>query len=235
MSNINSKYGEEFVSGNLMGPNSLKLIEELSAHLDIRSGMRVLDLGCGKGLTSIFLADNYDVTVYATDLWIPASENYERFKSKKLDGKIIPIHAEARALPYADEYFDLIVSVDAYHYFGTDELYLSEVLSRFAKKGGQIAIAVPGFKEEFTDGIPEYLRQFCAENDLLTFHSNIWWKNLWSKTRCVEVIKSFDLQCSDQAWQDWLSSNNPVSQGDIEFYAAVRENFTTPAVIAKKR
>jgi cyclopropane fatty-acyl-phospholipid synthase-like methyltransferase len=52
----------------MMGPNSMKIIEELSESLKLEKGMRVLDLGCGKGLTSIFLAKEYDVTVFATDL-----------------------------------------------------------------------------------------------------------------------------------------------------------------------
>ena len=30
----------------------------------------------------------------------------------------------AHALPYADGYFDCLLSVDAYHYFGTADLYL---------------------------------------------------------------------------------------------------------------
>ena len=36
--------------------------------------MKILDLGCGKGLTSIFLAKEFGVQVYATDLWITAAE-----------------------------------------------------------------------------------------------------------------------------------------------------------------
>lgn len=46
--------------------------------------MKILDLGCGKGLTSIFLAKEFGVQVYATDLWITAAENFERFKSSGL-------------------------------------------------------------------------------------------------------------------------------------------------------
>lgn len=37
--------------------------------------------------------------------------------------RVIPIHADANELPYADEYFDAIVSIDAYHYFGTGKVY----------------------------------------------------------------------------------------------------------------
>jgi cyclopropane fatty-acyl-phospholipid synthase-like methyltransferase len=50
--------------------------------------MRILDLGCGKGISSILLAEKYDATVFAADLWITPSENAARFSEQGLDGKI---------------------------------------------------------------------------------------------------------------------------------------------------
>ncbi|MGO0807151.1 hypothetical protein ACTPEF_24605, partial [Clostridioides difficile] len=41
-----------------------------------------------KGISSIFLAKEFDATVFATDLWIEPTENYKRFKEFKLDDKI---------------------------------------------------------------------------------------------------------------------------------------------------
>src|SRR5512146_2849994 len=117
MSKIN-RYDTAFIKENMMGPNALMMIEELARSMKLEKGMRVLDLGCGRGLTSIFLADVYGVTVFATDLWISATENFERFKAVGMEDKIIPIHAEAHELPYAEGFFDAAVCVDAYHYFG---------------------------------------------------------------------------------------------------------------------
>ena len=51
-----------------MGPSVIRLLEE--ANLPLKKGMRILDLGCGKGLSSLYLAKEYDVTVFAADLWI---------------------------------------------------------------------------------------------------------------------------------------------------------------------
>jgi len=39
----------------------------------------------------------------------------------------VPVHADANELPYADEYFDAVVSVDAYLYFGRDAEYLINI------------------------------------------------------------------------------------------------------------
>ena len=96
-----SKYDTDFVKENMMGPNPMKILEEIAESLKFEKGMRVLDLGCGRALTSIFLAKEYDVTVFATDLWISATDNYERIRSTGLEDKIIPIHAEAHDLPFA--------------------------------------------------------------------------------------------------------------------------------------
>ena len=56
-----------------------------------------------------------------------------------LQDKVFPIYAEAHALPYAEGFFDAALSMDAYHYFGTDDLYLG-YYSQFVKEGGQIGI-----------------------------------------------------------------------------------------------
>ena len=149
-----TEFGNDFLKENFMGPNSMMIIAELAESLDLRPGMKVLDLGCGRGLTSFYLAKYFDVTVFATDLWISATDNYKRVKQLKLEKKVIPIHADARSLPFANEFFDLAVSVDAYHYFGTDEYYLNNHLAPLVKTGGQIAIAVPGVTEDYDKNGP---------------------------------------------------------------------------------
>ena len=68
MSHI-EKYKKYFTKEYLMGPNSVRLLEEMLDRYPLERGMRVLDLGCGKGLTSLFLAKEAGVNVFATDLW----------------------------------------------------------------------------------------------------------------------------------------------------------------------
>ena len=72
-------YKMYFNKDYLMGPNSVRLLEEMLEKYPLEKGMRVLDLGCGKGLTSLFLAKEADVNVFANDLWISATENHTRF------------------------------------------------------------------------------------------------------------------------------------------------------------
>ena len=151
------KYDTSWIEKNWMGPNPLWLLEELCGHMDLRPGMRVLDLGCGKGITSVFLAKEYGVTVFANDLWISATDNLRRFEEADVADRVFPIHAEAHALPYAEGFFDAAIAVDSYHYFGASETYFVDVLSKLVMPGGQFGIVVPGLAREFDKGYPETL------------------------------------------------------------------------------
>ena len=166
--------------------------------------MRVLDLGCGKGLSSIFLAKEYGVQVWATDLWIDASENFGRICEAGVEDRVFPIHAEAHALPFADGFFDAIVSVDAYHYFGTDDLYLENHLARLVKSGGQMGIVVPGLVEELPSAeAPEHLREYW-EPAMFSLHSPEWWQRHWERSGLVDVELS-DL--IPEGWRLWMASD----------------------------
>jgi len=142
-------YDNNWIQENWMGPNPLILLEELCEHLDLKPGMKVLDMGCGKGLTSIFLAKEYGVIVFANDLWIDATDNLRRFEEAGVADKVYPIHAEAHALPYANGFFDAVIAIDCYHYFGAGETYFVDVFSKLVKPGGQFGIVVPGLRREF--------------------------------------------------------------------------------------
>lgn len=104
-----------FLQENMMGPNAWRIAEELTKNLPLRPGMRVLDLGCGRGLTTVFLAQTFGVEVFAVDLWTSATENLVRFQQAGVSHLTVPLQFDALQLPFAEEFFDAVVSVDAYH------------------------------------------------------------------------------------------------------------------------
>src|SRR5262249_51225073 len=127
-----SQYNPEWVLANASGgANPLWLTEWLTSALDLRPGMRGLDLGCGRA-SSIFLRREFGVQVWATDLWFGASENIQRIRDAGVEDGVFPLHADARSLPCAPNFFDAIVCVDSFYYFGTDDLYLN-YLANFVK------------------------------------------------------------------------------------------------------
>lgn len=135
-------YSARWMVENAMGPNPVWLTEALTGSMRLEPGMRVLDMGCGTALSSIFLAREFGVQVWATDLWVSPAENWARIMQAGVQDRVQPVHAEAHALPFAEGFFDALLSVDAYHYFGTDDLYIG-YFSRFVKPGGLIGVIVP--------------------------------------------------------------------------------------------
>jgi cyclopropane fatty-acyl-phospholipid synthase-like methyltransferase len=211
---------QSFVESNLMGPNCLRLIEELTAEIKLPETPRILDLGCGTGLTSIFLATEFNAQVFAADLWISPSENYERFVQTGCDKSIIPIHAEAHALPFAHHYFDAIVSVDSYHYFGADPAYLDTHLVPLVKPGGVIAVSVPGLQPGLTEAsLPDAMKDFW-NHEVINFNSLEWWEELWAESPHIIPIKTFSHSCHKQAWDEWLATDNPYAKHDVDMMKA---------------
>ena len=196
---LSSKYDPQWVVENQMGPNALWLTEWLCRDMKLKPGMRVLDMGCGMCLSSVFLAKEFGVQVWANDLWISASDNWQRIRQAGLEDKIFPIHAEARSLPYAEEFFDAIVCVDSYFYYGTDDLYLN-YFHKFVKPGGQIGIALPGLMQDFDGPLPTHLTSFW-EQECWGWHTAEWWQHLWARTDLVDVSLYETMQ---EGWKMYL-------------------------------
>ena len=181
-----------------MGPNPLWLTEWLCEAMQLRPGMRVMDLGCGKAISSIFLAKEFDVEVWATDLWIKPGENWARICEAGAQTHVTPIFADARLLPYAHGFFDAILCVDSLIYYGTDDLYL-DYLVKFVKPGCRIGMVVPGFAQDIDGTLPEHLEPFWGQ-DCWSWHPIEWWRQHWSRTGLV------DIECADnmpEAWEVW--------------------------------
>ncbi|WBW98592.1 SAM-dependent methyltransferase [Oceanirhabdus sp. W0125-5] len=204
---LSSKYSTYWIIENSMAPNPLWFTEILANDLDLKPGMKVLDMGCGKGISSIFLAKEFGVKVWANDLWIDPTDNWKRVIEAGVEDLVYPIKAEAHTLPFPEEFFDVIICVSSYEYFGTDELYFPWYMSKLLKKNGQFAIVQPGLVDDF-DIVPSKLEDlWCA--DMYTWHSSKWWYNHLNKTNLVDIIISEDVQGSWKLWLDWEEMQNP--------------------------
>ena len=196
------------------GANSLWLTEWLTTALDLRPGMRVLDLGCGRGASSIFLRREFGVQVWATDLWLDPSERMERIRDAGVDDGVFPIHADARSLPFAAGFFDAIVSIDSFFYYGTDDFYLN-YLARFLKPGGPIGIAGAGMMQEIDGALPDHLRDWWTQ-DCWALHSAAWWRRHWERTGILEIELADTMPEGWQFWLDWHKAIAPDNAAEIK-------------------
>ncbi len=216
-----SKYDPEWLLASMSGgANALWLTEWLAGALQLQPGMRVLDLSCGRAASSIFLHREYGVQVWATDLWFSATENLQRIRDAGVEVGVFPIHADARALPFAQEYFDAIVSIDAFVYYGTDDLYLN-YLAQFVKAGGKIGIAGTGLMREIEGPLPEHLRAGWT-HDLWSLHSAAWWRRHWERTGILEVETADTMPHGWERWLDWQRMVAPDNQVEIQMVEADR-------------
>lgn len=208
-------YATPELMAKIMGPNPIKLEEELLQDHRIPAGAVVCDLGSGQGLTSVFLAKEYGFSVYAADLWSDPEENRRFFREMGLDDRqIIPVHADATALPFEKEFFDAVISTDSYNYFGRDPEYLDQKLLPFVKKGGYLYIAIPGMKRDCHEDLPPELLLSWTPEQLAYMHDLPYWRNMVEQSRDAEVIEVGEMESNDEVWSDWLKQENEYAVGD---------------------
>jgi SAM-dependent methyltransferase len=210
-----SRYHPDWILASASGgANALWLTEWLAEALELRPGMRVLDLGCGRAMSSVFLHREFGAQVWAVDLWHGASENLRRIRDAGAEDGVFPIRADARSLPFAAEFFDAVVSVDAFVYFGTDDLYLTE-LGRFLKPGGMVGIAGAGLVHEVDGPIPGHLRDWW-EPSHWCLHSANWWRRHWEQTGILDVELADTMPDGWRLWRDWQHAVAPDNAQEID-------------------
>lgn len=231
------KYDLDIINEKIMGPNPLKLEEELMKDNHIKPGSIVMDLGSGQGITSVFLVKEYGYKVYATDLWSNPEENKKFFEEMGLtENEIIPVKADATDLKYEKEFFDGVVSTDSYNYFGRDDNFLDAKLLPYVKHGGYIYIVVPGMKKDCHNAIPEELLLSWTPEQLDYIHDIEYWTDIISKSKNCEIVSIHEMESNEECWNDWIKCDNEYSKNDkkaIDAGACKYLNFI--AIILKKK
>jgi len=216
------------------GANALWLTEWLAEALDLKPGMKVLDLGCGRAMSSVFLRREFGVEVWATDLWFSAADNLQCIRDAGVSDGVYPIHAEAHALPFAVGFFDAIVSIDSFHYYGTDDTY-AHYIARFLEPGGVIAMASAGLTREFEGEVPPSLRGWWEPN-MASLHTHAWWERHWWRSSILEVTCADSLPDAWKLWLEWQKTLAPDNRAEIE--ALERDqgaNLTYVRAVARRR
>jgi SAM-dependent methyltransferase len=187
-----------------MGAHPLWLTEWLVGSIDLQPEMRVLDLGCGKAKSSVFLAREFGVEVWSVDLWTGADENLARVEDAGVSDLVFPIHADCRQLPFAGEFFDVIIGIDSFNYFATDDLCLN-YLAHFLREDGTLAFASAGLAQDFGCHLPAHLEPMWT-GDYWTLHTSAWWRAHVAKTRLFDVTWAGDMPDAWRCWLEWAQA-----------------------------
>jgi MPBQ/MSBQ methyltransferase len=121
------------------------LMERLTAHVPPDVG-RVLDVACGAGGTTAWLARRFGgAEVVALDL---GEERMGAVLVRAPRARLVC--ADAALLPLAPRSFDLVVCVEGAYHFRTRERFLAEA-HRVLRPGGRLVLSDPAFGEDRLD------------------------------------------------------------------------------------
>lgn len=228
-----NKYNPDWIINGGNGANALWLAEWLSESINFQPGMHVLDLGCGSGTSSIFLANEFNVKVWAVDLFYPPSKIYRRVQDAGLEKSVFPVKADARTLPFAFNYFDIVICIDTILHFATDDLFLYYI-SQYVKSNGVIGFAAAGLQNEI-ETIPNHLKDWWGPH-FSALHSESWWYHHWNRSNLVDIQVSDKLADGWKYWLQWQKKAYPNNWREINAISADKgENLTYIRITGKPK
>lgn len=138
-------FEESFASGDFYNRQTqdLEHLEKILGFIDIRKGMKILDLGCGSGYLSFAIAEkNPDCEVTGLDI-VREALNVNRSKAEKAGlNNLTFINYDGIGFPFEPDTFDLIVTRYALHHFPDIEHSIEEA-QRCLKRNGRLFISDP--------------------------------------------------------------------------------------------
>jgi len=127
------------------------------ARLGVRSGDRLLDLGCGFGRHA-FQAARLGAEVVAFDAGADEVRKVmDTFGAMAVDGdldlettRVGSVQGNALALPFEDDSFDRVIASEVLEHIPEDDVAMAE-LTRVLRPGGTMAVTVPRCGPEFVN------------------------------------------------------------------------------------
>ena len=205
-------YSHDEIYDGHSGPGGLYLAAKMARTMDLKNGDIVLDLGCGKGATSMFLAKWFGVSVVAVDLWTSASDLNDKFSLGGYRDSILPMNMNiTKALPFAESYFDAIFCMNSFSFYGGNVDFLQHLLKHL-RPGRRLCVGSECFNEEFTPqeaaSPPKvFAWEFPSggnvwDGDFSKQHSPQWWADLFTDSGLLEVLQCWELEDSGPLLED---------------------------------
>jgi ubiquinone/menaquinone biosynthesis C-methylase UbiE len=119
-----------------------KRVEELLDHL-IKSGTRVLDIGCGPGIMAPFFAER-GATYYGVDISekMIAEAKKEISQFPEWQDRVSFARGDVECLDFPDKHFDIVIALGLLEYIDNIEAMIREIV-RVTCAGGTLLITVP--------------------------------------------------------------------------------------------
>lgn len=224
-------YTRDEIYRDCFGGGALYLAARMVRTMQLEPEMRVLDLGCGKGETSIFLARKFGVRVIAVDLWTDATFLHDKFSARGMPERIVPLNLDVtQRLPFAENYFDAIFCMNSFSFYGGSVEFLQHLLKHL-KRGGEICIGSEVLSHEFTPeqlANPPHVYSFrlpppnenidVFADDFSKQHTPKWWRDLFARSGLLQVVSCAELPDATILYKDLVryEHENNIAPEDVE-------------------
>ena len=218
------------------GGGGLYLAARMARTLRLQPGDIVLDLGCGKGAASIFLARHFGVRVIGVDLWTAAADLDQKFTARGYRDHITPLHLDVTAeLPFAENYFDAVFSMNSFSFYGDNVAFIRRLM-RYVKPGGQLCIGGQVLTAEFTaeqlqhpplvyafrlpppaDGVDIFADDFSKH------HTPDWWRDLFASSGVLRVDYCEMLEDADVLYEEMVRDEHEHNTDPFDVAASLAQ------------
>lgn len=128
--------------GHVLNRSNRGMNRRAVAHLDVRSGQRVLDVGFGGGVGLMSILEVSEaVSLAGLDVSHTMVEQQRaRFAQRIAQGQVDLAHGDVTAMPFTDGGFDRVLSSNTIYFWPEPVAALGEIL-RVLRPGGRLVLA----------------------------------------------------------------------------------------------
>ena len=167
-----------------------KHLNDILATINVKPGMRILDIGCGSGYLTFPIAElNRDSHVIGLDIVTDTMKRNSKKAQEMGINNLQFISYDGTAFPFEDNSFDLLVTRYALHHFPEIRKSIQEV-SRVLKENGQFFISDPRPNDcDKTRFVDDYMQ--LKKDGHIKFYTREEWVQICGECN-MHLTRSFD-------------------------------------------
>ena len=221
-------YEKHRLYDGFIGCGGLFLLDNMIEQMNIKTDDIILDLGCGLGGAAAYLAKKFNITVIAVDLWHSSENLKDKLTNINLLGTVSFFQLDiTKNIPFDNNYFDVIFSMNALFIFGEKVGFLSRLLEKL-KPGGIFCLGSECFRKEPD---VEMAKAFDFEwkwdvwNECFSkYHFPEWWEKLLNETSQLKIDVCRELDDGEVLWEDMAQNYSPYFDNIIGSDAMIPQN-----------